>query len=115
MVRWAGTVYGAEELAGVLAATALSFDLSVFDLFAAAHGGAATVLVPPRTSVFPRSVANFIRDKRISVWYSVPTALRRMATADEVADGRLAASALRPESWRQPTRLSWLMAERIRL
>jgi len=41
MVQWAGEVFDAEELAGVLAATSINFDLSVFELFVPlAHGGA---------------------------------------------------------------------------
>ena len=40
LVRWAGEVFSADELSGVLAATSLSFDLSVFELFLPlAHGG----------------------------------------------------------------------------
>src|SRR5439155_15046068 len=53
----------------------LHFDLSVFDLFAAASGGAAVVLVPPRASVFPIQVSRFIEDSGITVWYSVPSVL----------------------------------------
>ncbi|MGH2728890.1 MAG: amino acid adenylation domain-containing protein, partial [Actinomycetota bacterium] len=54
------------------------FDLSVFDLFAAAEAGATVVLVPPETSVFPREVARFIHSRKISVWYSVPSILSMM-------------------------------------
>ncbi|MGH2793673.1 MAG: amino acid adenylation domain-containing protein [Actinomycetota bacterium] len=54
------------------------FDLSVFDLFAAAEAGATVVLVPAETSVFPREVVRFIEEKRISVWYSVPSILSMM-------------------------------------
>jgi amino acid adenylation domain-containing protein len=53
----------------------LHFDLSVFDLFAAASGGAAVVLVPAGISVFPFELARFIEAQAISVWYSVPSAL----------------------------------------
>jgi amino acid adenylation domain-containing protein len=56
------------------------FDLSVFDLFAAAHGAAAVVLVPPRASVFPLEVARFLREQNITVWYSVPSILTAMTT-----------------------------------
>jgi amino acid adenylation domain-containing protein len=51
------------------------FDLSVFDLYAAAEAGATVVLVPPETSVFPVEVKRFIEGKRITVWYSVPSIL----------------------------------------
>jgi acyl-coenzyme A synthetase/AMP-(fatty) acid ligase len=53
----------------------LHFDLSVFDLYAASSAGAPVVLVPPEMSVFPLNLARFIADRRISVWYSVPSIL----------------------------------------
>lgn len=53
----------------------LHFDLSIFDLYAASSVGAAVVLVPPDLSVFPLNLARFIADRRISVWYSVPSIL----------------------------------------
>lgn len=53
----------------------LHFDLSIFDVFAAAKAGAAVVIVPPETSVFPLEVAAFIEASEITVWYSVPSIL----------------------------------------
>ena len=53
----------------------LHFDLSVFDLFAAAMAGAAVVLVPARASVFPVQVRDFIENRHITIWYSVPSIL----------------------------------------
>jgi amino acid adenylation domain-containing protein len=53
----------------------LHFDLSVFDLFAASAAGAAVVLVPPELSVFPVQIRDFIEQKRITIWYSVPSLL----------------------------------------
>ena len=53
LVRWAGTVFPAADLSGVLASTSVGFDLSVFELFVPlAHGGrvilAADALELPR-------------------------------------------------------------------
>lgn len=53
----------------------LHFDLSIFDLFAAAHGAAAVVLVPRELSVFPVMLARFIAEQAITIWYSVPSVL----------------------------------------
>jgi acyl-coenzyme A synthetase/AMP-(fatty) acid ligase len=53
----------------------LHFDLSVFDLFAAAKAGATLVLVPGQLSLFPSELARWIRDAGITVWYSVPSIL----------------------------------------
>ena len=44
MVRWAGGVFGPGELSGVLAATSLSFDLSVFELFVPLSWGGTVIL-----------------------------------------------------------------------
>ncbi|MCP4654011.1 MAG: amino acid adenylation domain-containing protein, partial [bacterium] len=44
MVRWARTVFSADELAGVLAATSVCFDLSVFELFVPLSGGGRVIL-----------------------------------------------------------------------
>lgn len=57
----------------------LHFDLSVFDVFAAASAGAAVVLVPPAASLFPIELARFIEREQISVWYSVPSILTLLA------------------------------------
>ena len=57
----------------------LHFDLSVFDLFAAADAGSAVVLVPPAVAVFPRSLAKWIDESGVTVWYSVPSALTQLA------------------------------------
>ncbi|HJU81961.1 MAG TPA: amino acid adenylation domain-containing protein [Acidimicrobiia bacterium] len=51
------------------------FDLSIFDLFAAAGAGASVSLVAAAASVFPVEVARFIGSRQISVWYSVPSIL----------------------------------------
>ena len=53
----------------------LHFDLSIFDIFAAAKGGASVVLVPTEASIFPAEAAKFITHSKITVWYSVPSAL----------------------------------------
>jgi amino acid adenylation domain-containing protein len=59
----------------------LHFDLSVFDLFAAALVGAPVVLVPEDTAYFGASLVELIGDEDITVWYSVPSALMLVARA----------------------------------
>jgi amino acid adenylation domain-containing protein len=44
LVSWAGEVYSAAELAGVLAATSIGFDLSVFELFVPLCRGGSVIL-----------------------------------------------------------------------
>jgi acyl-coenzyme A synthetase/AMP-(fatty) acid ligase len=51
----------------------------VFDVFAAVAAGATVMLVPAATAVFPRNLADWIEASRISVWYSVPSALVQLS------------------------------------
>lgn len=55
-----------------------NFDLSVFDLHAAFRAGASVHLVPQETAYAPRQLLEFVRERRISVWYSVPSVLALM-------------------------------------
>ena len=59
----------------------LHFDLSIFDLFLAAMGGLTLVLVPDEEAYFGSALASLIVNERITVWYSVPSALTLVARA----------------------------------
>lgn len=65
------------------------FDLSVFDLFAAASAGACLVLVPPETSYFPIEVGRFIDRYGITIWYSVPSILTMLTLRGHLETGSL--------------------------
>lgn len=67
----------------------LHFDLSVFDVFAAAGAGARVVLVPAGTSVFPVQVRRFIEGHGITVWYSVPSVLTMLVLRGGLGAGAL--------------------------
>ena len=56
----------------------LHFDLSVLDLYVAWNAGATVCLVSEGTAYAPRRLVQFLVDQRISVWYSVPSALLLM-------------------------------------
>ncbi len=51
------------------------FDLSVFDIYNTIKAGATVYMIPDEVSLFPASLAKFIDEKGITVWYSVPSAL----------------------------------------
>ena len=53
----------------------LHFDLSVFDVYNAIKAGATVHMVPDPTAKFPASLAKFIEEHEITIWYSVPSAL----------------------------------------
>ena len=69
----------------------LHFDLSVFDLFAAAKAGATLVLVPGQLSLFPSELARWIRDAGITVWYSVPSILTLLVLRGKLNETQLPA------------------------
>lgn len=62
------------------------FDLSVFDLYVAAYGGATVSMVPEEWAYFGRDLLRFIRDEDITVWYSVPSALMLLARTAQKGD-----------------------------
>ncbi|MET0487631.1 MAG: amino acid adenylation domain-containing protein [Candidatus Rokuibacteriota bacterium] len=53
----------------------LHFDLSVFDVYNAIEAGATVSMIPEETALFPQRLTAFIEEQRITVWYSVPSAL----------------------------------------
>ena len=77
-VEWSARTIGASPEDRFSSHAPLHFDLSVFDLYVAALGGATLVLVPHEEAYIGTSLVRFIRDERITVWYSVPSALMLM-------------------------------------
>jgi len=63
----------------------LHFDLSTFDFFASCLAGAQVVIFDEETVRFPMAAAGLLESAGITVWYSVPRALRSM-----LRKGRLA-------------------------
>ncbi len=69
------------------------FDLSVFDIFGAAAACACVSLIPESLAGLGYGLIRFATREGVSIWYSVPGALRRMVAADK--EGLLADSRLR--------------------
>jgi amino acid adenylation domain-containing protein len=65
----------------------LHFDLSVLDIYVAFMVGATVVLIPDEAAYAPRQLVELLRAERISIWYSVPTALILMAERGGLLDG----------------------------
>lgn len=78
-VDWAAETTGLGPTDVVSSHAPLHFDLSVFDLFATCRAGAIVALVPPELNVFPRNLADWIAARQITVWYSVPSLLAKLA------------------------------------
>jgi len=88
-VRWGIAELGVRPEDRLSSHAPFHFDLSIFDLFAAAGTGASVMLVPSSTSVFPVEVARFIRDQEITVWYSVPSILSLLVQHGTLEEGDL--------------------------
>lgn len=65
------------------------FDLSTFDIYGAAASRAHLFLVPPLLNLAPARLARFIRESRLTQWFSVPSALTLLAKLDAVPSGSL--------------------------
>ena len=74
----------------VLALSALSFDLSVYDIFGILAAGGTIIFPDPAASRDPAHWAELVRREGVTVWNSVP-ALMEMATQREapLADARM--------------------------
>ncbi|RLU03559.1 MAG: amino acid adenylation domain-containing protein, partial [Ketobacter sp.] len=79
LIHWAHSVYSSEDLAGVLAATSICFDLSVYELFVTLAAGGKVILaenvlalpgLPAKSEVVlvntvPSAIAALLREKAI--------------------------------------------------
>lgn len=88
-VTWAARELGLSPDDRLSSHAPFHFDLSTFDLFAAALAGASVVLVPRRVSLFPSELAKLIEREGITVWYSVPSILTMIATRGGLRPGAL--------------------------
>lgn len=86
-VDWAADEFAVTSDDRLSSHAPLHFDLSIFDVFAAARAGATLVLVPPRISVFPVEVARFIENGQITTWYSVPSVLSLLVQKGALTSG----------------------------
>lgn len=75
---WAAETYGLTSDDHISNHAPLHFDLSTFDFFATSLVGATTHIIPEAVTKFPASMANWIQNEKITVWYSVPYALIQM-------------------------------------
>ncbi|MEU1731206.1 amino acid adenylation domain-containing protein [Streptosporangium sp. NPDC020145] len=87
-VGWAAAELGAVPADRFANHAPFHFDLSVLDLYVAFHAGASVHLIPQETAYAPRLLVDFLLDRRITVWYSVPSALILMARDGGLLDAR---------------------------
>jgi amino acid adenylation domain-containing protein len=64
---------------------------ATFDFYAAARAGATTIILTPAAMMMPASLAALLEKERVSVWYSVPTALVQLALRGDLDSRDLSA------------------------
>ncbi len=65
----------------------LHFDLSTMDIYAAFAAGATLHPVPKRVNVNPTDLIEWIRERELTQWFSVPSALNHMIRFDGIEQG----------------------------
>jgi amino acid adenylation domain-containing protein len=94
-VCWAATETGLVPTDRLANHAPFNFDLSVFDIYGAFHSGACVDLVPAALAYAPEALTEFLFDRGITVWYSVPSALQLMMNDGGMLDRGGSPAALR--------------------
>ncbi len=68
----------------------LHFDLSVFDVYNTLEAGATVYMITEDLALFPTSLGNFIDSQKITIWYSVPSALMLLLLHGRITPEKLA-------------------------
>lgn len=89
--RWAADYFQLTPSDRVANHAPYNFDLSTFDIFSAVRAGATMCPVPERVKMFPYQLATFVAQERISIWYSVPSALVMMQLRGQLPEHDLSA------------------------
>ncbi|MBV9336853.1 MAG: amino acid adenylation domain-containing protein [Solirubrobacterales bacterium] len=83
---WALPYFGHQAGDRISGHPPLHFDLSTFDIYGSLSAGAELHLVP-QDVLLPHQIASFIRDSRLTQWFSVPSTFAYMMRADAIAEG----------------------------
>lgn len=84
LIEWARAYFGITRADRVSQHPPLRFDVSTFDIFGTLCSGAELHLVPAELNLLPHKLAQFIRDARLTQWFSVPSVLNLMTNFDVV-------------------------------
>lgn len=67
----------------------LHFDISTLGYLTMPYVGACTVIVPEAHTKFPNSLAKLIEEEALTIWYSVPVALKQLVEMGGLNDRKL--------------------------
>ena len=90
-VEWGAATFAVRPEDRLANTASLQFDLSVFDIYAAAYARATMLPVPKETAWFPGTFAGWLAATRTTIVYAVPSLLGRMAERGNLASRDLSA------------------------
>lgn len=73
--NWAGQTFKIRASDQVASLAPFFFDLSVFDVFTSLNYGATVNFVPSGLTMSPSRLSAWLKENRISIWYTVPSLL----------------------------------------
>ncbi|MFO0760244.1 MAG: AMP-binding protein [Byssovorax sp.] len=88
-VRWAAATFDLDATDRIASLAPFHFDLSLFDLFASMHAGAAAVFVPQALTLAPSRLVRWMEAERITTFYTVPSLLGFLAARGGLGAGSL--------------------------
>ena len=86
-IGWMKKAFNISARDRIFSRAPLQFDLSVFDIFTTLLSGASLIIVPEDFENTPKNVVSFMRDKAVSVVYTVPSAYIRWLGKGELERG----------------------------
>ncbi|WP_297418097.1 non-ribosomal peptide synthetase [Clostridium sp.] len=72
-IRWSISEFNINTKDKMMLVTSISFDISVFEIFAALTSGCELVIVPEETLRDSYEFLDYIDEKKVNIWHSVPT------------------------------------------
>src|SRR2546423_12714947 len=87
-VDWAADTFEISSADLAISHAPLHFDLSIFDVFCTLSRHGTVYLLDETMARFPGSIRAMLDEAKISVWYSVPTALVQLQERDALSGVR---------------------------
>ncbi len=88
-VDWGVRYFDIDDCDRVSGHAPLHFDLSTFDTYGAFAAGAELHPVPPHVNLLPHKLVEFIRDRELTQWFSVPSILNYVSRFDALPEHEL--------------------------
>lgn len=88
---WMGRTFAIDKESRIASLSPFYFDLSVFDLFTSRRFGAEVYFIPQELTLSPVAMAEWLRENRITHWYTVPTVLTFLTLKGNLKQAQLPA------------------------